>query len=143
MKITKCLLAILLVLGTVSTQAYEIPQEEKVCKKPKFRTFEPEHLSEVLPESEISFHVSNWADPDTIEVTARKVPLTVDVINKNVFYVVKAKLPPSLHGTFARIELRARAKEGRCLGQGGWLLKIKEKTAEESSSESEETTQEE
>lgn len=98
---------------------------DKKCKKPKFRTFEPVRLSEVDPESEISFHVSNWADPESITAEAKKTPMEVSVVDKMNFFVVTAKLPASLSDTYARIHITAKALDGGCFGQDGWLLKIK------------------
>ncbi len=129
MKITKCLRSTI-VLGMIvfagNSFGYGSEDDEKDCKKPKFRTFEPEHLSEVLPETEISFHVSNWAEPTTIKATARKIPMEVTVVDKMNFFVATAKLPSSISGKYARIHIEARAKEGGCLGQDGWLLKVKD-----------------
>lgn len=136
MTITKSLITVLC-LVSFSHQAFSYDvrsEEDTVCKEPEFRTFVPEHLSEVEPGSEISFHVSNWADPDTIKAEARKIPLKLTIINKNVFFVAKGNLPDNLQNTYARINLFARSKKGGCLGQGGWLLKIKpEQTAAETS----------
>lgn len=57
MKITKSLRMIVVLGMTVfagTTLAYNSGNTEKGCKKPRFRTFEPEHLSEVDPETKIS-----------------------------------------------------------------------------------------
>ncbi len=132
MKIIKCLrIATLLGMTVITGSAwgYSTADDDKVCKKPKFRTFEPEHLSEVDPGSEVSFHVSNWADPNTIKAEARKIPMKVSVVDKMNFFVGTAKLPDSISGRYARISLSARSKEGRCLGQGGWLLKVRDAAA--------------
>ncbi|WP_305910109.1 hypothetical protein Q9L42_001925 [Methylomarinum sp. Ch1-1] len=132
MKITKSLQTII-VLGMAllagNVFAYSSESEDKKCKKPRFRTFEPAHLSEVEPETKISFHVSNWADPATIKAEARKVPMEVDVVDKMNFFVVTAKLPSSVSGKYARIHIEAKAKDGGCRGQDGWLLKVKKATA--------------
>ncbi len=113
--------------------------ENKKCRKPKFRDFEPAKLTEVEPGSEISFHVSRWASPDHITATAKKIPMQVNVIDKMNFFVVTANLPPELKGTFARISIAARAKEGRCKGKGGWLIKIKDSGAESMPASNEES----
>ncbi len=136
MKITKSLRMIVVLGMTVfagTTLAYNSGNTEKECKKPRFRTFEPEHLSEVDPETQISFHVSNWADPTTIKAEAKKIPLQVNVVDKMNFFVVTAKLPATINGKYARIHVVAKAKEGRCRGQDGWLLKIRKAAAVESS----------
>jgi spore coat protein CotF len=114
---------------TGSVFAYGTSATNNGCKKPKFKTFTPAHKSEVDPESEISFTVSGYADPATIKATAKKIPLEVDTEYKISFYAVKAKLPASLSGKYARIHVQADAMLG-CTGKDGWLLKIRDKAAE-------------
>ncbi|MGZ5001153.1 MAG: hypothetical protein ACXV7F_12715, partial [Methylomonas sp.] len=101
-------------------------EPEKECKKPKFRDFAPAALSEVAPESEISFHVSRGADPLTVTAEAKGEKMPVKVDDKKTFLLVKAKLPTTLREGFARIHVAANATEGGCLGQDGWLIKIKD-----------------
>ncbi len=133
MKITKSL-QITIMLGMTmfagTALAYGTNSSDNGCKKPKFRTFEPEHLSEVDPETTISFHVSNWADPTTIKAETRKIPLQLKIIDKMNFFVATAKMPASIIGKYARIHVRAKAKEGGCTGKDGWLLKVREAAAE-------------
>jgi len=111
---------------TGSVFAYGASETNNGCKKPKFKTFTPAHKSEVDPESEISFTVSSYADPATIKAVAKKTPLDVDVEYNTSFYAVKAKLPASLTGKYARIHVQADAMLG-CTGKDGWLLKIRDK----------------
>ena len=99
--------------------------DEKVCKKPKFREFFPAPKSEVLPESEISFHVSRGADPHSIIAEAKAEKMAVSVRDRVNFLQVSAKLPASLREGFARLHVAAKAEDGGCLGQDGWLIKIK------------------
>lgn len=103
------------------------PDEEtdKKCKKPKFREFTPIQNTEVLPESQFSFHISRDADPlhITAEVKGEKVPVTV--VNKIAFIMATAKLPASLREGFVRIHVTAKAAEGECVGGDGWLIRIK------------------
>lgn len=100
-------------------------EEEKECKKPKFRDFVPEAKSEVAPESEVSFHVSRGADPHSVTADAKGEKMTVvNVQDKVTFLKVTTKLPSSLRDGFARIHVTAKAAEGGCLGQDGWLIKI-------------------
>jgi len=106
--------------------AYGTSETNNGCKKPKFKTFTPVHKSEVDPESEISFTVSGYADPVSIQVTAKNVPLKVSVENNVSFYEVRATLPASLTGKYARIHLQADGMLG-CTGKDGWLLKIRDK----------------
>ncbi len=124
MTISKQLISIVsLLLFSSLTLAYSTKSDDDACKKPKFRTFEPEYLSEVEPGSKISFHVSHNADPTTIKAETRGYPIKLEIVDKNAFFIATGNLPAELEDQYARISLKARDKE--CLGQGGWLLKIK------------------
>ncbi len=109
-----------------SAYAYSEDDRSRACKNPRFRDFEPGHLSEVEPGSEVSFHFSSWADPDTLKISTKKIPMEYTVEDRMTFYIARAKLPPSLAGQFARLHLYVKAKEGICRAKDGWLLKIKE-----------------
>lgn len=98
--------------------------EEKECKKPKFRDFVPAAKAEVSPESEISFHVSRGADPHSVTADAKGEKMAVNVQDKATFLKVTAKLPASIRDDFARIHVTAKAAEGGCMGQDGWLIKV-------------------
>jgi len=101
-------------------------EEPKECKKPKFRDFVPEHKAEVAPESEVSFHVSKGTLLTSITAEAHGVPMEVEAVNRKTFIMVKTRLPASVREGYARIHVTARAEEGDCLGQDGWLIKISE-----------------
>jgi len=117
-------------IGFTSTVfAYGAGDTNNGCKKPRFKTFTPAHKSEVDPESEISFTVSGYANPDTIKVVAKNVPLKAKVVYKMSFYAVSATLPASLRGRYARIHVSAEGMLG-CVGKDGWLLKIRDKAEE-------------
>ena len=106
--------------------AYNAGNIETGCKKPRFKTFTPEHKSEVDPESEISFTVSGYADPTTIKATAKNVPLKLNIVDKDSFYAVSATLPASLTGKYARIHVKAN-NTAECKAKDGWLIKIRDK----------------
>ena len=108
--------------------AYGADPDKAQCKKPKFRKFMPPPKSEVAPGTEISFHVTHVIEPESIKVTAKKIPVDIVVEDKNAFYNVKGKLPESLQGTYARISIKAGSGTG-CKEQDGWLLKITEAEA--------------
>ncbi len=118
------LISAIIFTGTAFAAARE-DDEKKECKKPKFREFVPVAKTEVLPESVISFHVSRGADPHSVTAEAKTEKLKVTVTDRVNFLVASAKLPASLRDGFARIHLTARDQEGGCLGQDGWLIKIK------------------
>ncbi len=99
--------------------------ERKECKKPKFREFVPAPQTEVPPESEVSFHVSRDADVLHITAEAKGEKLPLEIKHRVTRIEVKTKLPASIQEGFARIHVTAKAAEGECIGQDGWLIKIK------------------
>lgn len=129
MKLANCWKTVTLISAVICTSAAwavtPAEETEKECKKPKFRDFIPAHKSEVSPESELSFHVSRGADPHSVAAEAKGEKMAVNVSDKATFLYATAKLPPSLREGFARIHVSAKAAEGGCMGQDGWLLKIK------------------
>ena len=122
----KILLAVgLVVLSNTVFAVTPAEEEEKKCIKPKFRDFAPPAQSEVEAGSDISFHVSHNSEPSTIGADAKGQKLVVNVKDRKTFYEVKTQLPKDLVNTYARISVHAKALEGECIGQDGWLLKIK------------------
>ena len=134
MKIIKSL-NMLLFLGAIfftgSAFAYSAADVGEECHPLKFRNFSPPEktkdtpVPEVEPESEISFTVSGTADPTTIRVVAKDQPLKVNIVDRQSYYEVSAKLPAVLNGKYARIHLKAKAQKGFCITKDGWLIKIK------------------
>lgn len=113
---------------TNKTWAYSGDAEDVLCKDPKFRdfnlpTYDATTKQEVPAESELSFTVSSWANPETLKVTAKKNLLDFSIENRNTFYIVTAKLPPTLNGKFVRVNVSVNAVLG-CVAQTGWLLKV-------------------
>ncbi|MGR9087385.1 MAG: hypothetical protein ACU841_09970 [Gammaproteobacteria bacterium] len=129
-RIIKFALAIALVSMQGAAMAYEADVEEDLCKKPKYTDFtltpykEPDKL-EVAPESEFEFKLSVWADPKTLKLSARNENIDYSVESTTTFHRIKAKLPASLTGKFARINARVKAVLG-CHSEGGWLIKVAE-----------------
>jgi len=72
-----------------------------------------------------SFDLRVDVKSDTIYVGSL-VEIKVSVENNVSFYEVRAKLPASLTGKYARIHLQADGMLG-CTGKDGWLLKIRDK----------------
>jgi hypothetical protein len=112
-----------------SAMAYGSKYTSDGCKKPRFKSFEPVAYNqdtkiEAEAEAEISFTVSGDAEPGSIHIFAKKIPLKFKFVNKEAYYVVTAKLPAELSGKYARINVDATAMMG-CLGKDGWLVKIK------------------
>ena len=129
--IKKMLISVSLITSvgfTASAFAYNAGNVEQGCKKPRFKTFTPEHKSVVDPESEISFTVSGYADSTTIKAVAKNVPLKLKIVDRDSFYAVSATLPASLTGKYARIHVKAN-NTAECKAKDGWLIKIRDKAA--------------
>jgi hypothetical protein len=112
-----------------SALAYGSKYTNDGCKKPRFKSFQPipynhDTKMEADAEAEISFTVSGDADPGSIHIVAKKMPLKFKVEHKSTFYEITAKLPAELSGKYARISIDATAMMG-CVGKDGWLVKIK------------------
>jgi hypothetical protein len=100
--------------------------DKKECKKPKFRDFVPEHKAEVAPGSEVSFHVSRGTLLTSIKAEAKGEKMDLAILNRKTYIEVKTKLPASVGEGFARIHVTAKAEEGECAGQDGWLITVKD-----------------
>ncbi len=126
-----------------SVFAYNAGNVDMGCKKPRFKSFTPPHKGEADPESEISFTVSGYADGTTIKAVAKNIPLELNIIDRDSFYQVSARLPAALTGKYARIHVRAN-NTVECQAKGGWLIKIRDKAAgsEESTTEATEENSE-
>jgi hypothetical protein len=124
----KSLLFIAAMLFASNAMAVKPGEEDdkKECKKPKFRDFVPAHKAEVAPESEVSFHVSRGTLLTSIKAEAKGEKMNLDVLNRKTYIQVKTKLPASIREGYARIHVTARAEEGDCMGQDGWLITVKE-----------------
>lgn len=130
-KIFQSALFMTVVLFNGAALAYSPEENEQTCKKPHFTDFNlteykaPDNI-EVPPESEFIFKISAWADPRTIKLSAKKQPIPFTVESNSSFHKVKAKLPASLNGSFARIDVSVKAVLG-CSDKTGWLVKVAEK----------------
>lgn len=120
----------LLICSTSLFAASADDEDEKKCIKPKFRDFSPVEKSEVAPGSKISFHVSPNADPAHITAEAHAIKMKLDVKDRKTFIDVSGQLPEELSNSFARISIHAKAAEGDCVGNDGWLIKVKAKDGE-------------
>jgi hypothetical protein len=96
------------------------------CMKPHLSKFLPAHLTTVVPGAEFSFIAINIHKPQQISVTVKNIPVPVAAEFKDPFYLVKGRLPESLHNTAARINIKVTAKSSHCEAENGWLLKITE-----------------
>ncbi len=96
------------------------------CLRPQISKMIPAHLATVAPGSDFSFVLSNIDDPEQIFVEIKKQPVKVTAEFKDPFYVVKGKIPASLHDTAARVDVKIESKIASCRAADGWLLKISE-----------------
>ena len=130
-KYLNLMLIFITLIFTHNAKAYNAERTEETCKKPKFTSFslqEYENVKklEVIGESEFSFAISNWIDPTTIKLTAKKKPLPFKVEDKNSFFLVHSKLLPEHKGQFVRLDVQVTARSG-CKGLDGWLVKVTDK----------------
>ena len=131
----------LALLTSVQVQAYSAGEVEEVCKKPQVREFslptyqEPDNI-EVAPESEFSFKLSDWTDPQTIRLTLKEQPAVFTVESNSSFHKITAKIPPELTGKYVRIDLFSKAVLG-CYAREGWLIKVADKIEAQPQAENE------
>ena len=94
------------------------------CKNTVIKHLRPVHMASVAPGSEFSFQVYGIDDEKYVEVTAKKIPVEMEVEHRGGILWFKGKLPESLVNTAARIHVEVNYK--RCPAEKGWLLKITE-----------------
>jgi hypothetical protein len=96
-----------------------------VCKKVNFSEFSPVNNAEVAPQSEFSFYASESTFPNSIKVTIKGQSVPVTVVQKQNGYKVSGKLPETLKGAYAKINIDARGI-AQCEVSDGWLIKVTE-----------------
>lgn len=94
------------------------------CQKMSATDMEPAALSELAPNSSFSFVVLGARTQNDIEVTVKKIPVSIKAIPKDNFFEVTAKLPPELKGVYARVNIKLKAQVSGCDQESGWLYKI-------------------
>ncbi len=130
-KSLKIILVFVTILFTGSAVAYGTGSSEQKCKKPRFRSFSPAEqvkggpVPEVEAEATVGFWVSGFAEPISIRAEVKGQKLKLNVVNKQPYYRVTIKLPATLNGKYARINIQARVKNDDCVGKDGWLIKVK------------------
>lgn len=116
---------------TSSVFAYNAGNTAERCVEPIFRDFIPAEqvkggpVPEVDAEAVVTFMVHRKPDPTTIRAEVKDIKLKLDVEHRNIYSIVKAKLPPELTGKYARINLYAKAQKGGCKSKDGWLVKVR------------------
>ena len=96
------------------------------CIKAKVSNFNPAHLANIAPGGEFSFMVSGSNGPGHIHVTIREQAIPLKVESKDTFYLAKGNLPAEIKNQTVRISYSAKAKNGKCDADGGWLVKVSE-----------------
>ena len=96
-----------------------------MCKQVNFSEFSPINNAEVAPHSDFSFFASRATYPNSIKVTIKGQSVPVTVIEKQGGFKVSGKLPDSLRGGFAKINIDARGVN-QCEVTDGWLVKVNE-----------------
>ena len=96
-----------------------------VCKKVNFSEFSPINNAEVAPHSDFSFYASPATYPNSIRVTIKGQSVPVTVVEKQSGFKVSGKLPDTLKGAFAKINIDARGVN-QCEVSDGWLVKVTE-----------------
>jgi hypothetical protein len=126
MKRYNCLWVFILMMVTSTSWAYGGGSSSKACAEPKFTDFAPAENAEVAAGSTFSFTASANTYPNTIKVTVKGLPATLNVTPKNDgSFQVSGTIPVSLKGVYARIAITADG-QNNCKGDGGWLVKIAE-----------------
>ncbi|NOQ13938.1 MAG: hypothetical protein GQ583_05580 [Methyloprofundus sp.] len=126
MNTIKLLMVFILTVFSINASAYgssSSSSSKKACNKPKINQFSPPHLAVVAAQSEFSFVASALTNPKTIEVSVKKLPVEVTINKINNSYSVTGKLPASLQGTYARVDIKAKGTNN-CKVNDGWLLNI-------------------
>jgi hypothetical protein len=114
--------------SSIASYAYSAGEVEDICKKPKIHDFslptyhEPEKI-EVAPESDLTFSLSVWTNPDAIKLTIKDEPLEFTRETNSSVHKIRAKIPAKFTGQFARINVTATAVLG-CYTKEGFLIKI-------------------
>ena len=126
MNTVKLLMVFIFTVFSMNVSAYgSSSSSKKACNKPKFTEFSPPHLAVVAVQSEFSFVASALTNPESIEVSVKKQPVEVTVNKIKNSYSVTGKLPVSLQGTYARVDIKAKGTNN-CKASDGWLLNIED-----------------
>lgn len=136
-KVMKASVVLGVMFFTGSAFAYNPGTTSERCVEPVFRDFIPAEqvpggpVPEVEAESVIGFSVHRKPDPTTIRAEVKNIKLNLEYDHRDIYTIVKAKLPPELSGKYARINVYAHAQKGECKSKDGWLIKVKKAAATE------------
>jgi hypothetical protein len=116
---------LLIIPGNVWAYGDSSSSDTGLCKKLNFSDFTPVNSAEVAPQSAFSFFASGAAYPNSIKVTIKGQSVPVTVTPKKDGFQVTGKLPDTVKGAFAKINIDARGVN-QCEVSGGWLVKVTE-----------------
>lgn len=126
MKQYNCLWIFVLMLMTGTSWAYGSSSSSKSCTKPEFSGFIPTENTEIVAGSTFSFVASANTYSNSIKVTIKGIPTTLNIVPRNEGgFLVSGSIPSSLKSVYARIAITADG-QNNCKGNGGWLIKIAE-----------------
>ncbi len=97
------------------------------CTQVYFSAFTPPPFSveknnkEVAPKSEFSFLASKATASVIVKIKDEQVPVTKSAMNEG--FLFKGKLPPSIKGSYIRLDIFAKGPNN-CDTTTGWLLKV-------------------
>ena len=124
MKLQNILWVAILLIIPANVWAYgDSGTDTGMCKKLNFSDFTPVNSAEVAPHSAFSFFASGAAYPNSIKVTIKGQSVPVTVVQKQNGYKVSGKLPNSVKGTYAKINIDAKGI-AQCEVSDGWLIKV-------------------
>jgi hypothetical protein len=116
--------AIALIIPGTAWAYGDISSSNLIACTAKFSRFSPPNNTEVAQKSEFSFFASTPTNPATIRVTIKEQLVPITVTAKHDGLQVTGKLPASLKGTYAKINLSGKGPN-QCDATGGWLVKVK------------------
>jgi hypothetical protein len=119
--------AVFLLLGIAASNVWSFAggggAPRVTCQEPKFKNIKPPKL--IAPGGEFSFTTSSDANPGSIEVVIKGKKIDVDVTD-DYGLQVKGKLPAELTEGYVLIKIRATSRQGPCIAEDAWLVKIVE-----------------
>ena len=116
---------VLIIPGNVWAYGESGGGDTGICKKLNFSDFTPGNSAEVAPQAAFSFFASGAAYPNSIKVTIKGQTVPITVTPKKDGFQVTGKLPHTVKGGFAKINIDARGVN-QCEVSDGWLVKVTE-----------------
>lgn len=115
---------ILIIPGTAWAYGDSSGSNTMIACTAKFSRFTPPNNTEVAAKSEFSFYASATTNPNSIRVTIKDQLVPITVTTKHDGLQVTGKLPATVKGTYAKINLTGKGPN-QCEASGGWLVKVK------------------